>query len=78
MMRKGLKEIGILEDEGSSTYHRLNPTSIGSSMPPCDIHCHSIFVLFILWQMAGMKTYGPIGMSSFQCLIHSIPYALVS
>lgn len=30
MLRKGLKEIGILKDEGSRSYHQLNPTSIGS------------------------------------------------
>ncbi|KAF3453936.1 hypothetical protein FNV43_RR04377 [Rhamnella rubrinervis] len=29
MLRKGLKEIGILKDGGSSLYHQLNPTSIG-------------------------------------------------
>lgn len=30
MLRKGLKEIGILKSEASNSYHRLNPTSIGS------------------------------------------------
>lgn len=42
MMRKGLKEIGILEDEGSSAYHRLNPTSIGHYLG-MDVHdCSTI------------------------------------
>lgn len=29
MLRKGLKEIGILKDGDNSLYHQLNPTSIG-------------------------------------------------
>lgn len=34
MLRKGLKEIGILKDGRSSLYHHLNPTSIGFFMLP--------------------------------------------
>jgi len=30
MQQKGLKELGILRGVGSSSYHKLNPTSIGS------------------------------------------------
>lgn len=30
MLQKGLKDLGILRDAGSSSYHKLNPTSIGS------------------------------------------------
>ncbi|KAM2625753.1 hypothetical protein TB1_032574 [Malus domestica] len=29
MLHKGLKEIGILKDSRSNSYHRMNPTSIG-------------------------------------------------
>lgn len=37
MLRKGFKEIGILKDEGSSSYHQLNPTSIGHYLG-MDVH----------------------------------------
>lgn len=37
MLRKGLKEMGILKDEGSSSYHQLNPTSIGHYLG-MDVH----------------------------------------
>ncbi|KAF2307328.1 hypothetical protein GH714_026383 [Hevea brasiliensis] len=37
MLRKGLKEIGILRDSGSSSYHLLNPTSIGHYLG-MDVH----------------------------------------
>ncbi|XP_062143545.1 intermediate cleaving peptidase 55, mitochondrial [Alnus glutinosa] len=37
MLRKGLKEIGILKSEGSSSYHQLNPTSIGHYLG-MDVH----------------------------------------
>ncbi|KAG2695828.1 hypothetical protein I3760_07G030300 [Carya illinoinensis] len=37
MLRKGLKEIGILKDEGSRSYHQLNPTSIGHYLG-MDVH----------------------------------------
>ncbi|KAM1272354.1 hypothetical protein ACFX2J_033051 [Malus domestica] len=29
MLHKGLKEIGILKDSRSNSYHQMNPTSIG-------------------------------------------------
>lgn len=34
MLRRGLKEIGILNDEASFTYYQLNPTSIGYILSP--------------------------------------------
>ncbi|KDP23369.1 hypothetical protein JCGZ_23202 [Jatropha curcas] len=37
MLRKGLKEIGILRDSGSNSYHLLNPTSIGHYLG-MDVH----------------------------------------
>ncbi|KAG6517406.1 hypothetical protein ZIOFF_020792 [Zingiber officinale] len=37
MLRRGLKEIGILNDEASYTYHQLNPTSIGHYLG-MDVH----------------------------------------
>ncbi|KAL2561179.1 hypothetical protein AAZV13_20G066200 [Glycine max] len=37
MLQKGLKELGILRDVGSSSYHKLNPTSIGHYLG-MDIH----------------------------------------
>ncbi|CAN6581820.1 unnamed protein product [Malus baccata var. baccata] len=33
MLHKGLKEIGILKDFRSNSYHQMNPTSIGFSVP---------------------------------------------
>ncbi|XP_070676885.1 intermediate cleaving peptidase 55, mitochondrial [Malus domestica] len=32
MLHKGLKEIGILKDSRSNSYHQMNPTSIGFSV----------------------------------------------
>ncbi|KAF4347258.1 intermediate cleaving peptidase 55, mitochondrial [Cannabis sativa] len=41
-LRKGLKEIGILQREASSSYHMLNPTSIGHYLG-MDVHdCSNI------------------------------------
>ncbi|XP_048439532.1 intermediate cleaving peptidase 55, mitochondrial isoform X2 [Pyrus x bretschneideri] len=37
MLHKGLKEIGILKDSRSSSYHQLNPTSIGHYLG-MDVH----------------------------------------
>ncbi|XP_017700355.2 intermediate cleaving peptidase 55, mitochondrial isoform X2 [Phoenix dactylifera] len=37
MLRRGLKEIGILKDETSYSYHELNPTSIGHYLG-MDVH----------------------------------------
>jgi Xaa-Pro aminopeptidase len=37
MLQKGLKDFGILRDAGSSSYHKLNPTSIGHYLG-MDIH----------------------------------------
>ncbi|XP_045793477.1 intermediate cleaving peptidase 55, mitochondrial isoform X1 [Trifolium pratense] len=37
MLQKGLKDFGILRDTGSSSYHKLNPTSIGHYLG-MDIH----------------------------------------
>ncbi|RWW25101.1 hypothetical protein BHE74_00011254 [Ensete ventricosum] len=37
MLRRGLKEIGVLNDEASYLYHQLNPTSIGHYLG-MDIH----------------------------------------
>lgn len=37
MLRRGLKEIGVLNDEVSQLYHQLNPTSIGHYLG-MDIH----------------------------------------
>lgn len=42
MLRKGLKEIGILKSEASNSYHQLNPTSIGHYLG-MDVHdCSTI------------------------------------
>ncbi|PON81664.1 Peptidase M24, methionine aminopeptidase [Trema orientale] len=41
MLRKGLKEIGILKKEASNSYHLLNPTSIGHYLG-MDVHDCSI------------------------------------
>ncbi|KAK1277035.1 hypothetical protein QJS04_geneDACA015875 [Acorus gramineus] len=37
MLRKGLKDLGILKDRSSSMYHQLNPTSIGHYLG-MDVH----------------------------------------
>ncbi|KAG1326151.1 intermediate cleaving peptidase 55, mitochondrial [Cocos nucifera] len=37
MLRRGLKEIGILKDETSYSYHQLNPTSVGHYLG-MDVH----------------------------------------
>ncbi|KAK7269443.1 hypothetical protein RIF29_22169 [Crotalaria pallida] len=37
MLQKGLKDFGVLKDIGSSSYHRLNPTSIGHYLG-MDVH----------------------------------------
>ena len=59
MLRKGFKEIGILKDEGSSSYHQLNPTSIGFSMHPLTYIQVNLYIsiLFIFGQMLCMEGY---------------------
>ena len=44
MLRKGLKEIGILKKEASNSYHLLNPTSIGSLCISLDTSSSSTYV----------------------------------
>lgn len=41
MLRRGLKELGIMKDEGLHTYHQLNPTSIGHYLG-MDVHDSSV------------------------------------
>lgn len=61
MLRRGLKEIGILNDEASYTYHQLNPTSIGYILLPiilnAPIHFFHPFGTYISTsnEIRGMK-----------------------
>lgn len=51
MLRKGLKEIGLVKRDGSDPYNELNPTSIGLS----ELHWKHKIILFIIKLMLVSK-----------------------